>query len=145
MKGPCTLFSLFCALALSAACSSVRSTSVATGASSEAVHPSQVAIAATFVPPEATQVAVVETHGNVAEGLAVIMEGFRAEVGARGGNFGKVDSMRTRFEMQTVTRTESYSCGTSTAPRTCSRTVNQVVEVGTMTVVGRAFRLGDAR
>lgn len=145
MKGHQTLTCLIATLAMSLGCSSVRSTSVATGVSGQAVDASQVAIAATFVPEGATQVAVVETHGNVDEGLAVIMEGFRAEVGARGGNFGKVDSMRTRFEMQTVSRTESYSCGTTSAPRTCSRQVNQVVEVGTMTVVGRAFRVGDIR
>lgn len=142
MKGPQTITCAVAALALSLGCSSVRSTSVATGASGQAVDPSQVAIAATFVPDGATQVAVVETHGNVTEGLAVIMEGFRAEVGARGGNFGKVDSMRTRFEMQQVSRTESYSCGTTSAPRTCTRQVTQHVEVGIMTVVGRAFRYG---
>jgi len=133
------------ALAMSLGCSSVRSTSVATGAGGQAVDPSHVAIAATFVPEGATQVAVVETHGNVTEGLAVVLEGFRAEVGARGGNFGKVDSMRTRFELQTVTQMQSYACGTPNAPQTCSRMVTQQVEVGVLTVVGRAYRLGGTQ
>ena len=143
MKGTHVLLCVVAALSMSLGCSSVRSSSVATGTSGQAVDPSRVAIAATWVPEGATQMAVVETHGNVGEGLEAILAGFRAEVGARGGNFGKVDTMRTRFEMQQVSRTESYSCGTQATPQTCSRLVTQNVEAGTMTVVGRAFRTGD--
>jgi hypothetical protein len=145
MKGPQTLTCLIAAMAMSLGCSSVRSTSVATGAAGQAVDPSRVAIAATFVPPGATQVAVVETHGNLGEGLDAVLLGFRTEVGARGGDFGKVDSMRTRFEMQTVTSMQSYACGSPSAPQTCSRMVTQQVEVGILTVVGRAFRLGGTQ
>ncbi|MCA9533624.1 MAG: hypothetical protein KC593_08100 [Myxococcales bacterium] len=132
-------------VALMLGCSSVRSTSIATGATGPAVDAAQVAVAATYIPEGATEIAIVETHGNVNEGLDELLLAFRTEVGAQGGNFGKVDSMRTRFEMQTVTRTETYSCGTSTTPQTCSRIVTQQVEVGVTTIVGRAFRVGGVQ
>lgn len=140
-----TLPCLLVALVMGLGCSTVRSSSVATGSPGRAVDASQVALAATWVPEGATQVALVETHAHFQDGFAAVMDGFRAEVGARGGNFGKVDSMRTRFEIQTVRQSQTFQCGSGEAPRTCTRQVNRPVEVAITTVIGRAFRVGGAR
>lgn len=136
---PLFIASLF-GLLLWNGCSSVSSSSVATGpAQGQRVSAEQVSVAATWVPEGAIQVAIVETHGNCNEGMGELIRGFREEVSRSGGNFGKVDSMRTRFEIVQQTRTESYNCGTSQAPQTCTRQVTSNVEVGTTTVLGRSF------
>lgn len=127
---------LFCLTA----CSSVSSTSVATGpARGQVVTAVEVEVAATRIPEGAVQVAIVETHGNCNEGLEELILGFREEVATAGGTFGKVDSMRTRFEIVRQTRMETYNCGTSSSPQTCTRQVTNDVEVGTTTIMGRAF------
>lgn len=135
---------LLLALALGG-CSSVSSSSISTvPGAQQLVSAEQVVVSATYVPEAAEQVAIVETNGHSNEGAPALIAGFRAEVARVGGTFGKIDTMRTRFEMVQTTRTESYSCGTTQAPRTCTRTVTQDVEVGTTTVLGRAFRTGVA-
>ena len=73
------------------------------------------------------------------------MDGFRDVVGRSGGNFGKVDSVETRFEMQSVAQTQTYQCGSPAAPRICTRNSNQRVEVGITTITGRAFIVGSTR
>lgn len=109
------------------------------------VSAEQVVVSATAGPQGAQQVAIVETHGNCDEGMPALLAGFRGEVARDGGNFGKVDAMRTRFEIVQTTRTQTYDCGTSQVRRTCSRLVTDYVEVGTTTVMGRAFRTGGFR
>ena len=104
------------------------------------VDAASVRVAATYVPDGAVQVGIVETHSTAAAGMPDLIQSFRAEVGRVGGDFGKVDSIRTRFEWQTRTQTQSYSCGTPQAPQTCTRVVTQNVEVGITTLMGRAFR-----
>lgn len=142
MMGPRLLLCCIAALAVSPGCSTVRSTSTTMGTPSEPVDPSEVIIAATFVPEGARQVAVVEAHANFQEGFEAVMEGFREEVGASGGNFGKVDSMRTHFEVQNVAQTQTYQCGSPAAPQICTRSSSQPVEVAITTITGRAFRVG---
>jgi len=128
---------------VSTGCSTVRSTSVATAApTGQTVSAEQVQVGATYVPPGATQVAIVETHGNCNEGMEALIAGFRSEVARTGGDFGKIDTMRTEFEMVRQQQTQSYSCGTTQAPRTCTRQVYTSVEVGVTTLVGRSFRTG---
>lgn len=133
LSAPFLLFAL-------TACSSVSSSSIATGpARGQAVSAAEVEIAATWVPEGAAQVAIIETHGNFNEGLEELMLGFRGEVAAAGGTFGKVDTMRTRFEIVQQTQMQTYNCGTSSNPQTCTRQVTNNVEVGTTTIMGRAF------
>ncbi len=84
------------------------------------------------------QVGIVEASGH--GGLKELLTEFAGQTARVGGSLGKVDSLRTKFHNETHTRTESYSCGTTAAPQTCSRTVTETVEVVTTTAVGRAFR-----
>lgn len=140
-----TLPWLIAALVMSAGCSSVRSSFVATGTTHQAIDPSQVVLAATFVPEGAREVAVVEAHANFHEGFEDVMDEFREVVGRSGGNFGKVDSVQTRFEMQSVTQSQTYQCGSPGAQAICTRRSSQQMEVGITTITGRAFLVGAAR
>ncbi len=70
------------------------------------------------------------------------MSEFAHQVRTVGGDYGKVDSIRTKFELQTTMQTYSYSCGTPKAPATCTGTRTVTAEVATTQVLGRAFRMG---
>jgi len=69
---------------------------------------------------------------------------FIQRVAELGGDFGKIDHIRTRFEMRTQTSQQSYNCGTAQAPRTCSQMVTQTVEVAITVIEGRAFTTHDS-
>jgi hypothetical protein len=92
------------------------------------------------VPPGARELGLVQAHSNQTD-IRKIMPEFVARVASLGGNFGKVDDITTSYEMQTVTTTQSYSCGTPNAPNTCTRVVTSQVEVPTTRVLGRAFEV----
>ncbi len=81
---------------------------------------------------------VVEAHGDMRRAtLFAVSEEFRARVDSLGGDAGRVDTIATRYE--THMETYTYSCGTQTAPMTC--TGWRQVEVPTLTLAGRAFKL----
>lgn len=120
-------------------CNQVRSSSVQTGPRRYGPNRGYVTIKATVVPPGAVEIGTVETYGNDKK-LSDLVPKFAAEVAKMGGNFGKIDSIRTKFETHIESRMESYSCGTAQAPRTCTRNVSTPVEVATTTIMGRAFR-----
>jgi len=105
-------------------------------------HAGPVIVRATDIPPGAKQVAAVEANGTSAP-LATIMSEFVQKVASVGGDYGKIDSIRTKFDMVTTTNTYSYSCGSPQAPATCTGTNTSTHEVATTTVVGRAFRQGE--
>ncbi len=105
------------------------------------VDASQVRVSALAVPEGATELGIVQAH--VIQGsIEDAMPEFREQVAELGGDFGKVSDVTTKFEMQTRTRTETYNCGTSDKPRSCTRTVTEVVEVSTTRILGKAYRLG---
>jgi hypothetical protein len=92
------------------------------------------------VPPNARELGVVQAHSDQAD-ISRLMPEFVSRVAGLGGNFGKIDDITTSYEMRSVTSTQSYSCGTASAPRSCSRVVTSVVEVPTTRVLGRAFEV----
>jgi hypothetical protein len=105
------------------------------------VDASAVRISALTVPPGASELGIVQAH--VVQGsIEDAMPEFRAQVARLGGDFGKVTDVSTTFEMQQRTRTESYNCGSSDKPSTCTRSVTESVEVSTTRILGKAYRLG---
>lgn len=121
----------------------VEGSAVATHTADDAhfVDASNVRVSALAIPQGAAEVGIVQarvTGGNIEDA----MPEFRAQVARLGGNFGKLDEVRTKFEMQTRTSTETYSCGTADKPRSCTRSVTRTVEVSTTSLLGKAYRLG---
>ena len=86
----------------------------------------------------ATEIGIIEASG--APRIEQLIAEFAGQAASVGGDIAKVDSVETGFEMETQSRQDSYSCGTTAQPRTCYRTVYSEVEVATMKVVGRAFK-----
>jgi hypothetical protein len=81
---------------------------------------------------------MVEAHGDMRRAtLVAVSEEFRARVASLGGDAGRVDTIATRYE--THVETYTYSCGSPKAPMTCTGT--RAVEVPTLTLAGRAFKL----
>ena len=118
-------------------CTSIRSTSMSTmPAQAYLGHVSVVSLGE----PAGVQVGIIQTTAGVGEELTEVMDAFAAEAGRAGGDIAKVDRMNVTYEWVTRMVTQTYSCGTSQAPRTCTRTVPQTMEVGTLSVTGRAFR-----
>jgi hypothetical protein len=94
-----------------------------------------VRVRATDVPSGARELGLVEANGLGAAELEDVVAEFRRRVVGLGGDFGKVDSMKTKFELQT--QTYQYQCGKSTC------TGVRTVEVATHSVLGRAFKLSE--
>lgn len=105
------------------------------------VDASAVRISALVVPSGAEELGIVQAHtaGGTIEDA---MPEFRAQVAGLGGDFGKVNDITTKFEIQTRTRNETYNCGTSDKPRSCTRTVTENAEIATTRILGKAYRLG---
>jgi hypothetical protein len=74
-----------------------------------------------------------------------VLPEFRRSAAQAGGNYAKIDTIGVRFEETEETSTESYECGTQDQPRTCTKTRTDTVEVATLQVVGRAFRVARVR
>ncbi len=104
------------------------------------VDASAVRISALVVPPGAEELGIVQAH-TVGGTIEDAMPEFRAQVAGLGGDFGKVNDITTKFEIQTRTRNETYNCGTSDKPRSCTRTVTENAEVATTRILGKAYRL----
>lgn len=120
-----------------AACSSIRSTSYAHGG--VAAYEGQVRVVSLDDPP-GVEVGIIQTTANVGEPFAEVLNAFAAEAGRVGGDTAKVDRIHVTYEMVTTMQTQTYPCGTSQAPQTCTRSVPVTNEVGTINVMGRAFR-----
>ena len=121
----------------------VEGHSVATHTAGDVQHfdASQVRISALTVPEGSSELGIVQAH--VIQGsIEDAMPEFRAQVAQLGGDFGKVTDVTTQFEIKTRTRTETYNCGTSDKPSSCTRTVTEQVEVSTTRILGKAYRLG---
>jgi hypothetical protein len=88
----------------------------------------------------AREVGLVEVESI--ESLETAGRAFQDRVAELGGNVGLVERAWMTFEMESRTRTESYGCGTSSAPRTCTRTVTSEEEVGHLHFLGRALWSG---
>lgn len=101
----------------------------------------QVSLSAVSVPEGASELGIVQAH-TVQGSIEDAVPEFRKQVAELGGDFGKIDDVATKFETETRTRTESYSCGTVNSPRSCSRTVTETVELATTRIIGKAYRLG---
>lgn len=115
-------------------CSSVSGSGVATGApgrGSGVVH-----VRAITLPRPGREVGIVEAKGHH-EMIEDVMPEFARQVAALGGNYGLVDRITSRYELQTYTETYSYACGKST----CTGTRTSTREVETLSIVGRAFYL----
>ena len=126
-----------------------------------------VEISATRDPSMAKELGLAEAHGRMpAATLEAVISEFRSRVASMGGNYGRIDTLATKDEV--IQEQYSYECGytvTSTETRTVtqvnpdgstsfttenvpvtqyvSQTCNGVrdVEVVTLSVVGRAFRM----
>jgi hypothetical protein len=153
-------------LVLAASCThAVQSSALATGRAA-APSPAPVEIGATRAPPGAEELGLVEAHASPsAATLEALVAEFRVRVASLGGDYGLVDGMTTRYEL--VAERYDYECGmtetvletqtvsriaadgspvletrsvpvTTYVSRTC--TGERQVEVGTLTLVGRAFR-----
>ena len=122
----------------------VEGHAVATRSAADAKHvdASQVRVSAVGVPEGAAEVGIVQAH-TIQGSIEDAMPEFREQVAQLGGDFGKINDIATSFEMQTRTRTESYNCGTSDKPRSCTRTVTERVELATTRIIGKAYRLGS--
>lgn len=91
----------------------------------------------------AREVGVVEVTS--VESLETAAHAFSDRVGELGGNLGIVERAWMTFEMETRSRLVTYSCGTQTSPRNCSRTEYYTEEVGYLHLVGHAFLEGGYR
>ena len=135
------------AMAVLSACGPhVEGHAVATHSPADArlVDASAVRISALAVPEGASELGIVQAH--VIQGsIENAMPEFREQVARLGGDFGKVNDVSTNFELQTRTQHESYNCGTSDKPRTCTRTVTRTVEVATTRIIGKAYRVSAPR
>ena len=138
------------ALFLAVGCTTVHSSAVRTATASPPTT-SAVTLSATRDPPNAQQVGLVEAHGQPPlASLTAITGQFSAQVAKLGGDYGRIDSFGTRFEI--VAQPYSYECGsnvitgasadgvptTTYISQTCTGETD--VEVGTLTLTGRAFR-----
>ena len=121
-----------------AGCRNVRSSGVPTGGGYRP-NAGPVTIRASDVPPGAVQVGVAQAFGQAT--IDQLVPEFADRVAKLGGNFGKIDDIRTKFEMQSKSESYQYSCGTPQAPRQCTGTRTRTVEVATTTIIGRAFRV----
>ena len=120
----------------------VEGHAVATHTPVDAAHidASQVRVSAVAIPVGATELGIVQAH-TVQGSIEDAAPEFAKQVALLGGDFGKINDVGTKFEMTTRTRTESYSCGTSTSPQTCTRTVTETVELATTRIIGMAYRM----
>lgn len=105
------------------------------------VDQSAVRVSALTVPEGASELGIVQAH-TIQGSIEDAMPEFRTQVARLGGDFGKVTDVTTHFELKTQTRTETYNCGTSDKPSTCTRMVTEQVEVATTRILGKAYRLG---
>lgn len=133
---------LFLMFALSFGCSRVRGSAV-THAGEEGHRVSEqeisrVRVVALTTPENAEELGVIEASGQ--PDITLLVQEFRHQAAAIGGNVAKLDKLDSGFHTEYQTRQENYSCGTASAPRTCTRTVHQKVEIITTKLVGRAFR-----
>jgi len=118
----------------------IHSSAVPTGAGAAAYEGSVVVV--TTAPTDSTEVGIVQASGPNAD-VENLTKEFARRVASLGGNVGVVDTIRTHYETRTRTESYSYSCGTYKMPQTCygTRVVNE--EVGTTSMIGRAFRTGN--
>jgi hypothetical protein len=95
-----------------------------------------VRVSATRDPVKAEELGVAEAHGRIpAATLEALIGEFRARVASMGGDYGRIDSVRTRHEM--VTETYTYDCST-TETVSETRTVSQLNPDGTVTFTTEA-------
>lgn len=126
-----------------AACSPVRSSAVPTTAWRLAPHRGPVAVSATRDPAEGVLLGTVEASGPST--IDEVLPEFVSRVAQLGGDFARVDEVRTRFEWVQRPVMQQYNCGSFRFPMMCTRQFMQSDEVATLLVRGRAFRVGAAR
>ena len=153
-----------------AGCTAVSSSSYAT-APRRAPSTAPVSIASTRDPADALELGVVESSGRLgAVTLEQLVAAFRSRVAQMGGDAGRIDTFGTRYEI--VSESYEYDCSTTETehetrtvsrigpggtitfdtesvpvtrrvPKTCTGT--RSVEVGTLSLVGRAFGARGAK
>lgn len=101
----------------------------------------QVQVVALTDPEGGEELGVIEASGQ--PDIKLLVREFRRQAASLGADVAKLDKLESGFHTETRTRQENYSCGTSSSPRTCTRTVHETVEVITTKLVGRAFRLAS--
>lgn len=121
----------------------VEGHAVATHTAADAPHVDATAVqlSALTVPEGAAELGIVQAHviqGSIEDAIPE----FRAQVARLGGDFGNITDVSTQFELKTQTSTETYNCGSSDKPSSCTRTVTRQVEVATTRVLGKAYRRG---
>lgn len=134
----CVALLTFATMALQA-CGSIESSTMATHGAM-AAYRGNVALSGLASPAGAQELGLVTTTALVGEEWKDVLDAFRAAGAELGGDFVTLDNLGVTFDMVTSSQVQSYSCGTTNAPRTCTRTVQQTSEVGHLTLNGRAFR-----
>ena len=132
------------AVALGSACQTTRTSFVPTGpprAPAAADH-----VQVSLLEPEGGRpLGIVQAYRKKAASVEELVPEFKRAVANAGGNYGKIDAMGVKFEKIKKTTTESYECGTTESPSTCTRSVTNTVEAATLQVVGRAFHVAGVR
>jgi hypothetical protein len=136
----------------------IATTTASSGVSTSVPQPSSTApvtLSATRDPERGQQVGLAEAHGRLPPAtLETVAMEFASRVAQLGGDYGRIDAFGTRFE--TVTESYTYDCGTTMTvgtsadgvpittyiPQSCTGYYD--VEVGTLTLTGRAFRTQGA-
>lgn len=122
-----------------AGCRTVQGSSVATGQVQAPVRDDAPVRLSVLIAPASDQVGIVQSRG--VGKLEDLVEEFEAQVRKVGGNYGKIDSMRTKFEMVTTIQSYTYNCGSTKAPVTCTGSRPVTTEVATTQILGRAFHV----
>jgi hypothetical protein len=132
--------SLAIAAALAAPACALPTHAVRIANGSYAPYQGPVEVSMTAAPAGGQPIAIVEVNGT--EGTVdKLMPAFLKRVATEGGNFAKIDDIAVVFEDQRSEESETYDCGTKEKPASCERTVTSTAVVGTLHIMGRAFRV----
>jgi hypothetical protein len=132
------------AAVLGGACQTTRTSFVPTAPPRAPAAADQVQVS--LLEPEGGQpLGIVQAYRSQAASVEELVPEFMRAVARAGGNYGKIDAMGVKFEETEETCTESYECGTTEHPATCTRTLTNTVETATLQVVGRAFHVARIR
>lgn len=133
----CSWIALVAIVMIAAGCSGTHSSSYRTAGGPAARYEGVVRVFVTNTPREVREIGIVQVDS--VESLERAITEFQERVAQLGGDTGVIDRYSTSHEMVSSTSTESYSCGSPQAPRTCTRSVTRQHEVATLHLVGRAM------
>lgn len=92
---------------------------------------------------DAEPLGIIQVYRHDATSIEDLMPEFVRAAARAGGNYAKIDDLGVKFSEEKETHTESYECGTPEQPLTCTDLHTEKVEVATLQVLGRAFRVRE--